>query len=324
MELLRAAIKQGAVLPAVGIESHQPSSKYLARTVPKPDVRPVILNHPRLRRSSRIGHYAAAAAAEAVSDALIRRGQHYQTLGIVLCTMCGCATYTRKFFGEVLLDPITSSPILFPETVFNAPASHVGVLLQSALINYTLIGDAGVFLHGLATASHWLMNRRVDACVVIGCEEVDWTMVDAVQHFSDSLVLGEGAGAMVLERSRAVGEDIHISTITDPITYRHEKQKSSAIRRIAAQLSRPQGRPLLFPGLTGSPRIDTAEASAWSGVDAELRLTKPVMGEAFSAGAAWQCVAAIDALRQMDSIHALVTVPGLHREAIGACFSRKP
>jgi hypothetical protein len=39
------------------------------------------------------------------------------------------------------------------------------------------------------------------------------------------------------------------------------------------------------------------------------------------AAAAWQCAAAVDALRQKRSTVALVSSAGSHQQAIGACFS---
>ena len=37
--------------------------------------------------------------------------------------------YSERFFGEVLENPATASPMLFPETVMNAPASHMAAYL---------------------------------------------------------------------------------------------------------------------------------------------------------------------------------------------------
>ena len=50
-------------------------------------------------------------------------------LGIVACTMAGSVAYSRRFYEEVLREPATASPLVFPETVFNAPASHLAAYL---------------------------------------------------------------------------------------------------------------------------------------------------------------------------------------------------
>jgi len=38
-------------------------------------------------------------------------------------------------YDETLRDPTTASPLFFPETVFNAPASHIAALLGTTAIN---------------------------------------------------------------------------------------------------------------------------------------------------------------------------------------------
>jgi hypothetical protein len=47
---------------------------------------------------------------------------------------------------------------------------------------------------------------------------------------------------------------------------------------------------------------------------------KPLLGEAFVASAAWQCVAACDAVTQKEHPTALVSVSGANQQAIGARF----
>ena len=71
--------------------------------------------------------------------------------------MSGSVNYSRRFYDETLKDPATASPLVFPETVFNAPASHLAALLGTTAINYTLVGDPGTFLQGIALAADWLL-----------------------------------------------------------------------------------------------------------------------------------------------------------------------
>lgn len=290
------------------------------RRVPKPPERPAAMAHPRLRRASPISHFAVAAAAEALADAATRAGKQPARVGVILCMTSGCVVYTQRFFGEVLRDPATASPLLFPETVFNAPASHTTTVFQLPLLNYTLVGDAGVFLHGLATGAQWLQSERVDACLVVACEEAEWITADVVRHFSPSLVPAEGAGAMVLAPAPANAGEILLEKITRPQSFTNAAEKRAALREIASQLPAAHKDALLCAGLTGVRRVDAAERAAWQqwpGARCEL---KPLLGEAFSASAAWQCVAAVDALREGRYARAVVSVPGAHREAIGASF----
>jgi len=90
---------------------------------------------------------------------------------------------------------------VFPETVFNAPASHLAALIGTTAVDYTLVGDPGIFLHGLAIAGDWLLVGRVDGCLVVGAEEVDWLTSDAYGLFARKSILSEGAGAVYVRRS---------------------------------------------------------------------------------------------------------------------------
>src|SRR5207237_6501166 len=111
-----------------------------------------------------------AAALEALGEDASRVSEGRLRVGIVLCVMAGCVSYSRRFYKETLDDPATASPLVFPETVFNAPASHIAALLGTTAITYTLVGDPGTFLHGLALAADWLLSQRVDGCLVVGTE----------------------------------------------------------------------------------------------------------------------------------------------------------
>ena len=73
---------------------------------------------------ARVTELAAAAALEALGDSAnaVREGRC--RLGIVFCVMAGCVNYSRRFYQETLEDPSTASPLIFPETVFNARESE--------------------------------------------------------------------------------------------------------------------------------------------------------------------------------------------------------
>ena len=70
-------------------------------------------------------------------------------------------------------------------------------LLGTTAINYTLVGDPGAFLQGIALAADWLLSERADACLVVGAEEIDWLTTDAFRLFDRKAVVSDGAGAGV-------------------------------------------------------------------------------------------------------------------------------
>lgn len=304
---LHEAIRKNAPLPVQTVNRPGWEKKLPVRLVPAPPVRPAMFAHPRLRRVGSLSQHTVNAALEALGDdaALVTSGA--LRLGIIVCMMAGGANYTRRFYEEVLRDPATASPLIFPETVFNAPASHLAAYLNSATLNYTLVGDDGTFLQALALAAGWLADDRADACVVVGVEEMDWIVADATRLFRRSIVYGSGAGALYLKK--IAGAPAALSAVTDSFTFTQLQDRAAATRRMRAQLG---GTPddLLCDS-------ETADTSDWPGP--RLRL-KQIMGEAFVASAAWQCVAACDAIRQNQHAAAAVSIVGANQQAIGARF----
>ncbi len=157
------------------------------------------LRHPRLRRTSPISWFAAAAAMEAWGD-----GPRSTTrCGLVFAVMNACVQYSSRFFSEVLREPATASPLIFPETVFNAPASHLAVLCGLDGLVTTLIGGRGAFIDGVQQASEWLSDGLVDECLVVAAEEADWLTAGGLSLLAPDLTGGEGAGALLLRRGGA-------------------------------------------------------------------------------------------------------------------------
>src|SRR5881296_3303774 len=209
---LREALAKGEPMPVKELTRPGWTRSLRVRPVPPPSPRP--LSHARLRRTSPITQYAVAAALEALGEDAARVNSGALKLGIILCVMTGCVNYSRRFYDETLKDPATASPLVFPETVFNAPASHLAALLGTNAINYTLVGDPGTFLQGLALAADWLRRGEADGCLVLGAEEMDWLTADAFRLFTRSLVLSEGAGALYLRRESTGASGIALHCVT--------------------------------------------------------------------------------------------------------------
>jgi 3-oxoacyl-(acyl-carrier-protein) synthase len=324
--------------------------------VPNPEVRPEFLAHPRLRRTSPITHYAVATALEATAK--MRANQNAERrLGLVVCLQSGCVNYSCRFYDETLKDPATASPLLFPETVYAAPASHVAAVLENISLASTLVGDPAAFLQGVSLAAQWLEEDRVEACLVIGAEEANWILADALWHLERSAVLTAGAGALCLCRESRWSAGVELAGITDAHTYSTQNSPAQAARAMRNQLRQSaahdsgraelllgqaarQRRPttvhsldarpflkgeapaeLLCAGIGSGARADAAEVAAWRDWTGTRVSPKQVLGEGLMAAAAWQCVAACDAVAGGRFAAANVSLVGPNQQAIGARFA---
>lgn len=317
---LCGALKEGRPLPVQAVERPGWAEPLRARLVPQPAVRPAFLAHPRLRRSSPITHYAAAAALQAAAG--LQGCGSGMRLGLVACLQAGCVNYSRRFLDEVLNDPATASPLLFPETVYAAPASHVAALLENVRLTYSLVGDSGCFLQGLAIGAEWLAGNEVDACIVMGSEESDWILGDALRHLDRAAIPAGGAGALCLCRDLEMSRGVELGAITDSHTHSGRISRERAARAMREELGADSTGELLCDGVGDSPRGDAAERAAWYGWPGARLSPKKILGEGLVAGAAWQCVAACEAVAGGRHTAASVSVVGPNQQAIGARFVR--
>jgi 3-oxoacyl-(acyl-carrier-protein) synthase len=261
-----------------------------------------------------------AAALEALGQdlPLVQRGD--LRLGMIVCVMSGCVNYSRRFYQETRENPATASPLVFPETVFNAPASHVSALLGIQTINYTLVGDPGTFLQGLALAADWITNGKVDGVLVAGAEESDWLIADAYRHFCKGLVVSDGAGALYLSKNSA--EPLaELQAVTDSFIYSSRQQRAGAALKMAKQMVNTTPQPVqLFDSCVGISRVDGAELAAWGRFAWPRTSVKKILGEGLMAASAWQCVAAVQHLKERAGTVG-VSVVGCNQQAIGCLFS---
>jgi hypothetical protein len=321
---LSQALDQGEPLPVQPLNS-QPSTlnpfrPLRARLVPNPPTRPEFLAHPRLRRTSPITHYAAAAALEAMGGLRARAAVKDLRLGVVACFQSGCVQYSCRFYDETLKDPATASPLVFPETVYAAPASHVAALLENVVLAYSLVGDPSALLQGVALGAAWLSENRVDACLVIGAEETNWITADALRHLDRLSVVAAGAGALCLCREHAWSAGVELAAITDAHTFTSRLSRAQAAQAMRRQLGPQLPGELLADGAGDNPRADAAERAAWTDWTGARISPKRILGEGLMAAAAWQCVAACDAVAVGRVAAASVSLVGSNQQAIGARF----
>lgn len=318
VEPLLEAVQNGKPLATGEVEGPR---TFRARLVPRPTTRPAILSHPRLRRSSPISQYAAAAAQQAVQNlpCLI------EEIGILFSTMCGSVRYTRRFYAETLDDPSTASPILFPETVFNAPASHVAAALQAPVPAYSLVGDSSVFLQALATGANWVASGFVKAALVIAAEESDWSVLEGWRLFSRKTVTAEGAAAICLTSAPVNENPISLEQVYDPFPFEAWGSPQTATAELARQMPPPIEGEYLVDSRSGIPHPDAIENALWPSWPGPRTSPRAILGEAMTAATGWQCIIAASLLAQSPprgTTFARVVSVGCNHQSMGARLAR--
>jgi 3-oxoacyl-(acyl-carrier-protein) synthase len=319
---LRAALEKNEPLPAQTLARPGWEKPLHVRQVPPPATRPEFLAHPRLRRSSPITHYAASASVEALAGLRAHPGAKDFRLGVIACLQTGCVQYSCRFYDETLKNPATASPLVFPETVHAAPTSHVAALLENVALTTTLVGDPSIFLQGIALGTQWLADNRADACLVFGADETNWIIADAFAHLDRQAVATAGAGALCLCRDEMLSTGVELAAITDAQVYSARQTRLQAAQAMRAQLGDIPDGELLCDGLGGSRRADAAEHAAFADCTNPRVSPKRIFGEGMMAAAAWQCVAACDALAERKFSSASVSLVGPSQQAVGARFVR--
>jgi hypothetical protein len=269
----------------------------------------------RLRRSSPISKFAAAAVAEALGETrLAEIAAGNLRVGVIFTLVNGCVNYSNRFFGEVLADPSLASPILFPETVFNAPSSHISALIGSVAPNDTLIADGTGFFTGLDLAAEWLERGDVDGCLVVSAEEIDWLSAEGLAYYSKSYLPAEGAAAIYLE---SADHGVKLLRLPDPLSFSARSRVDAAILLRGKLQAEDDGRTLLVDGRCGIARFDLPETESWRDWAGPRWSPRKILGEAMGASSALQAVAAVEAVSSGNYDRALVTAAGGNQQAAG-------
>jgi 3-oxoacyl-(acyl-carrier-protein) synthase len=271
------------------------------------------LAHPRLRRASLISRFAAAAGLDALRAAGVKLdAQNAERTALIFAIANGGVIYTKRFYRDVVdTGAQSASPLLFPETVFNAPASHLAAILGVTGATYTLVGDGAVGLAAIKMAEDLMANEQLDHCLVVGTEEVDWLSCDAyrrwrllrlappIEPFNEQqrgMILSEGAGAIVLARDGPF--TIECAHPGGYFTKRAEAEE--ILTRILRDLSRSEV-DLVIASANGT-FVDQAECRALKAVVPNVLVYtgKPALGESVGAAGLWQIILAAQALRSAE------------------------
>jgi len=309
---------RGDEASATPISEQLADRSYSAFRVPESAV--TGLAHPRLRRASVISRFAATAGLEALQAAGVKvDSQNAGRIALIFAISNGGVIYTKRFYRDVVETGAQSaSPLLFPETVFNAPASHLAAILGVTGTTYTVVGDGAVGLLAIKMAEDVMMDKSLDYCLVVGTEEIDWLLCDAYRRWrllrsappiepfgkqKRGMILSEGAGAIVLARlprrsAAEAGEgSITIECAHPGGCYGKRAEAEEILKRIVRDLSQVEI-DFVISSANGT-FIDQAEQGALEQVipDAVTYAAKPALGESVGASGLWQVILGVQALR---------------------------
>lgn len=282
-----------------------------------------ISRNPRLRRSSAISLFSVAAGMAAIEDAGLKMTPDVAArTAVVFAISDGGVLYTRKFYEQIVKQGANAaSPMLFPETVYNAPASHLAALLGIDGASYTLVGDASVGLAALHFAAQLLTLGSADQVVVVGAEECDWILCEAYDDWHLARTpLAEGAAAMVLRSEGRWSLRTHPGT-----AFFRRTEATGALGRVLKDFSGAPPADLAVSSANGT-FVDRAESTALASHQIAGRVFTPKrhFGEAPGAGALLQTVTAALALEKLNLREALVPVVGWNQQASAARVTRIP
>ncbi len=276
----------------------------------------------RLRRVSAISHFACAAAADAVRMAgPLPAGR----TALVFATSNGSVAYTRRFFEEVAARG-GGSPLLFPETVYNAPTSHVAAMLGLDGTVLTLVGDAAVGMDAIGTAADLLHSGAAEYCVVVAAEELDWVSCEgyrrwklAAPHPGSGIVHSEGAVAVVLGK----GSEVRISRVHPGKVVSRSRRAAGGFPELLRELACGEAPELAVLSAAGG-RPGRFEEAVAGKVFPEARFFSPkrVAGEAFAVSTLLQCLCAREEILQKRVSNAVVPVLGWNGQLGGAFLTR--
>jgi 3-oxoacyl-(acyl-carrier-protein) synthase len=281
--------------------------------------------HARLRRASAISRFAAAAGLSALeSGGLKIDANNAERVALIFAISNGGVIYTRRFYRDIVNTGAESaSPLLFPETVFNAPASHLAAILGATGVTYTLVGDGAVGLAAVKMAEELMENEPLDYCLVVGTEEIDWLLCDAYRRWrllrgappiepygnqNRGMILSEGAGAILLAHDGRIS----IECAHPGGYFARRAEAENLLKHILRDLDQTEI-DFVISSANGT-FIDAAESRALQKLfpNALVYTAKPALGESVGAAGLWQVILAARALHRRELppvLHADPDVP---------------
>jgi 3-oxoacyl-[acyl-carrier-protein] synthase II len=297
----------------------------------------------KTRRLDRLSVWCLVAAGLAIQDAqLDLDAEDRSRIAVVLGTGFACIELTESFFQSIATNGYgKSDPIIFPEAVSNAPASHVARIFGLRGPNITL-SHKGVSGEGaLMQAASLLRTGQADVVVAFAGDALTRTMYEWFEaahvlspacfsqtpvpvpfaHGQDGFVPGEGVGAVVMEPAgRATKRGAHFyAGFRSGHATSNPKAAASVVRRSLAP-SVPSEVKIVVASANGSRAHDEVESGLIREVFGDgtpLIAPKAILGESDGSG----ILRLIVALSQTETSRSLVLLLGTCMMGVCAAVS---
>jgi len=174
----------------------------------------------KIRRLDRASQFAIAASKLALTDASFTvTRENSSRVGVVLGSgFCGLSSSEEFHRGQVLKGFLDFNPMLFPNTVPNAPSSYVSIELGIEGVNSTMVQSFCTAEAAIFFACDQIRKGRADLILTGGVDELSEFLFRGFSELHllatdggrgerscpydkmrNGLILGEGAGLLVIE-----------------------------------------------------------------------------------------------------------------------------
>jgi 3-oxoacyl-(acyl-carrier-protein) synthase len=152
----------------------------------------------RFRRTAHISKYAMTSVRLALDDAQTAISDN-KRVSVLANVTHGALNYTQEFHKSIVTEGSgLQSPILFSDSVLNAPASNISQCFGIKGPVHSLIGGTATVIKSLILAAQMLHRGVVDKSIIVACEELSKL---SVHYYSRRGInrIAEGAGAVIVE-----------------------------------------------------------------------------------------------------------------------------
>ncbi len=264
-----------------------------------------------IRRHGRLSKFALMATHQALSDAGLSEEEiSSETTGLFYITSHSVINYNERFLKTVLKKPAFASPMYFSNSVFNAPSSHISLAFKMKGPAFTLGGESSATVSVIETAQIMINTGALDKALIVGGNETSDVMFQAyhdcglIRDNGSGITLGEGAGAIVLEKNKKGYGSIpgfgRKSSFNENTDKRGEALFTAMNIALTGANLKPENIAFVSGSKSGFPLLDNYEAMAVNKLNKNIpiRSVKSLIGELFGGTVLFQIGEALLSMKE--------------------------